>query len=84
MSIADSVRSAFLPLGIFLSLLYGVHGTLLFLVRSIVLTRRKKGGVNADNEGAVLPQRLLVASSAAIGGKCVCVCSMIGYRAICL
>jgi len=69
LSIADSVRSAFLPLGVFLSLLYGVHGAILFLVRSIVLLARgKKVGENADDEGAVLPQRLLVASSAAIGG----------------
>jgi uncharacterized membrane protein len=59
MAVADSVRASLLPLGLFLSILYGVHG--LILTGCHVLWGKTSGG-------AFVPQRLLVASSAAIGG----------------
>ena len=81
MAIAESVRSSFGALSCFLCILYGVHGGLLVLSRSLVLclrskrTQRQKSVVPGDDdttkiedEGVVAPQRLLVASSAAIGG----------------
>jgi uncharacterized membrane protein len=60
-AVADSVRASLLPLGLFLSILYGVHG--LILSGCYVLWGRRRRGT-----GAFVPQRLLVASSAAIGG----------------
>jgi uncharacterized membrane protein len=55
--IAESVRGALIPLGLFLTLLYSIHGL-------ILMTCCKWKGAS----GAYAPQRLLVASSAAIGG----------------
>jgi uncharacterized membrane protein len=70
LAIADSVKAAFLPLGLFLSLLYGVHGSILMLARKLMLWKRQRfDHINAESDNsALLPQRLLVASSAAIGG----------------
>ena len=71
LSIADSVRAAFIPIGLFLTILYSVHGTILASIRRLVLWNRRRGGTNDEiksEEGFVAPQRLLVASSAAIGG----------------
>ena len=71
LSIADSVRAAFIPIGLFLTILYSVHGATLAGIRRLVLWNRRRGGSNAEiksEEGFVAPQRLLVASSAAIGG----------------
>jgi uncharacterized membrane protein len=59
MAVADSVRASLLPLGLFLSILYGVHG--LILIGCYFLWGRR-------GTDAFVPQRLLVASSAAIGG----------------
>jgi len=71
MSIATSVHSSFLlSITTFLCILYSIHGALLVLCRMLVLKwrqRSKEGNVGLD-EGFVSPQRLLVASSAAIGG----------------
>lgn len=74
LSIAESVRAAFVPIGLFLLMLYGIHGTFLTAARFMFLSFSRK--YNFDNierghgrdEGVVAPQRLLVASSAAIGG----------------
>lgn len=60
MAIAGSVRASILPLGLYLSLLYGIHGSLLMFCRRLLK--------NTRHSGVVLPQRLLVASSASIGG----------------
>jgi len=73
LSIADSVRSAFIPIGCFLTILYSVHGAILAGIRRLVLWNRRQRTVtpkdkNEIDEGFVAPQRLLVASSAAIGG----------------
>ena len=70
LSIADSVKAAFLPIGLFLTLLYGIHGSILMGARNLMLWKRRKGGndYSESKESALLPQRLLVASSAAIGG----------------
>jgi uncharacterized membrane protein len=76
LAIADSVKTAFIPLGIFLSLLYGIHGAVLAGSRWFFLWKRRKGDNCNDHyhdhiessRSSLLPQRLLVASSAAIGG----------------
>ena len=71
LSIADSVRAAFIPIGCFLTILYSVHGAILAGIRRLVLWNRRRSRSNDDrgtDEGFVAPQRLLVASSAAIGG----------------
>ena len=72
LSIADSVRAAFLPIGMFLTILYSVHGATLAGMRRFVLWNRRRRSGSTDegksDEGFVAPQRLLVASSAAIGG----------------
>jgi len=70
-----SVRGTIVPLGSFLMILYSVHATFLVLlrmfVRGIIKQKQRRGGncnkENNDGE-AFQPQRLLVASSAAIGG----------------
>lgn len=56
-AVAESVKAAVIPLGIFLTLLYSIHGLIMGVCYKL------KGG-----KGAYAPQRLLVASSAAIGG----------------
>ncbi len=73
LSIAESVRASFLPIGLYLSMLYGIHGLVLFLTRKVVMMNRYKKGRhrhdnNVDENSFVVPARLLVASSAAIGG----------------
>jgi len=60
--IAESVKASFLPLSAFLVCLYGIHGAILYLCHKIV-TRFKP-----LDQGFASPQRLLVGSSAAIGG----------------
>ena len=57
LAVADSVRASVLPLGFFLTCLYGIHGMIL-----AGCCRFGKG------LGPWKPQRLLVASSASIGG----------------
>jgi uncharacterized membrane protein len=57
LAVADSVKTALVPLGLFLTILYSIHGLILGLCCNVM------GG-----KGAYIPQRLLVASSAAIGG----------------
>jgi len=64
LSIADSARASFIPISIFLTLLYSIHGCVLFLAMKIASLRT----VKLPNTSPWLPQRLLVASSAAIGG----------------
>jgi uncharacterized membrane protein len=65
LAVADSVKAALVPLGLFLTLLYGVHG--IILSASHCLWGQKSPA------GPFVPQRLLVASSAAIGGPATAV-----------
>lgn len=64
LSIADSARASFVPISIFLTLLYSIHGGVLFLALRIASLRKS----SLLKSSPWLPQRLLVASSAAIGG----------------
>lgn len=65
MRVADSVRSSMLPLAMFLACLYSVHGAILWIIYKLVGPTRFRGAFGA--------QRLLVASSAAIGGPATAV-----------
>ena len=70
--LAGAVRSSFGPVASFLCVLYGVHGLVLWGTRKIV--RGIRGGRGDGDpacvwEEAVEPQRLLAASSAAIGER---------------
>jgi uncharacterized membrane protein len=67
LSIAESVKSAFFPIALFLSILYGIHGLVLTLVRTIIEFNRRRRVSNMEDD-PLSPQMLLVASSAAIGG----------------
>ena len=63
LAIADSVRASILPLGLFLTLLYSIHGLILYLAH-LWLGKRFK---------AFQVQPLLCASSASIGGPATAV-----------
>lgn len=65
LSVAESAKSAIVPIGLFLACLYSVHGMLLFLFHKLIFPRHQ--------DASLLPQRLLVASSAAIGGPATAV-----------
>jgi uncharacterized membrane protein len=65
-SCMDATTSFLLSITTFLCTLYLIHGSLLLLFRRLVLLWR--GYPQHGDEGCVSPQRLLVASSAAIGG----------------
>jgi uncharacterized membrane protein len=56
-AVADSVRASLIPLSLFLTMLYGIHGLILTL-----------GSKLFPKRASFVPQRLLVASSASIGG----------------
>ena len=56
-AVAKSVRASLIPLSLFLTFLYGIHGLILTAFHKLFPKR-----------AAFSPQRLLVASSAAIGG----------------
>lgn len=58
LAVADSVKSSLIPLGLFLTSLYSIHGILLAAIHAVW----------GKSVGAFVMQRLLVASSAAIGG----------------
>jgi len=64
-AVAESVRASLLPLSAFLMSLYSIH--------AFVLVACHKIGGEKMFGGAFLPQRLLVASSAAIGGPATAV-----------
>ncbi|KAL3760055.1 hypothetical protein ACHAWU_006603 [Discostella pseudostelligera] len=71
----DSIRQSFPSIASFLMILYGVHGMVLWGCRKLIMTATstiKDDEKNHDHSKfwkmAVAPQRLLVASSAAIGG----------------
>jgi uncharacterized membrane protein len=64
-AVAQSVRTSLIPLTTFLTCLYTIHGTILFLLHKVL------GAANFG--GAFQPQRLLVSSSAAIGGPATAV-----------
>jgi len=82
-SIADSVKSSFLPISGFLLVLYSIHAIILILCRYVarkLYFRRRisktdslNNDENWDAQSPFLPQRLLVASSAAIGGPATAV-----------
>lgn len=63
LAIADSVRASILPLGLFLAMLYSIHGLILFATHWLFGRRWK----------AFQVQPLLCASSAAIGGPATAV-----------
>lgn len=65
LAVADSVKASLLPLGLFLTLLYSIHGMILGACHYI-------WGRNSSLSPFVA-QRLLVASSAAIGGPATAV-----------
>lgn len=56
-AVSSSMRKSILPLSLFLTILYGIHGIILTVLHKLFPTLP-----------AFSPQRLLVASSAAIGG----------------
>jgi uncharacterized membrane protein len=70
----DSIQQSFPSIASFLMILYGVHGMVLWGCRKLIMTAAST--INDDEKDgdkkflwmAVAPQRLLVASSAAIGG----------------
>jgi len=66
----DSIQKSFPSIASFLIILYGVHGGVLWGVKKLVDTLTKDGenGEKSFWKNVVAPQRLLVASSAAIGG----------------
>ena len=65
MLVAESVKAALIPLSVFLTCLYSLHGAVLMLAHKFC--------GNDKLCGAFRPQRLLVASSAAIGGPATAV-----------
>ena len=70
LAVASSVRSSLVPIGLFLTSLYSIHGLVLFGCHRILggtkLQRQKPQ--QQGFRGAFAAQRLLVASSASIGG----------------
>ena len=62
LAVASSVRASLIPLGLFLLTLYLGHGALLYSAHKLF-----------PNQSWLQPQRLLVASSAAIGGPATAV-----------
>ena len=63
LAIADSVRASIVPLGLFLTMLYSIHGAILYIFHRLLGKRWK----------AFQVQPLLCASSAAIGGPATAV-----------
>ncbi|GAX17430.1 hypothetical protein FisN_5Hh078 [Fistulifera solaris] len=63
LAVAESVKASLLPLTLFLSMLYAIHGAILFAGYLLL----------HQFSSAFVPQRLLVASSAAIGGPATAV-----------
>ena len=64
-AVAQSVRTSLVPLTMFLSCLYSIHGAILYLLHKVL------GPIRFS--GAFQLQRLLVSSSAAIGGPATAV-----------
>ncbi len=72
----DSIRQSFPSIASFLLMLYGIHGIVLWgsrkLIMAVTYAAKDSDAENNDDKKfwrmAVAPQRLLVASSAAIGG----------------
>jgi uncharacterized membrane protein len=65
LSVTESAKSAIAPISLFLVCLYAVHGVILFLAHKFIYSRHQNP--------SLIPQRLLVASSAAIGGPATAV-----------
>jgi uncharacterized membrane protein len=65
-AVAESVQASLVPVGLYLTCLYSIHGAILFVAHKM-LGRHKRFGA------AFQPQRLLVSSSAAIGGPATAV-----------
>jgi uncharacterized membrane protein len=68
--VADSVKASVVPLSIFLTCLYGIHGAILWLCHRLWGRQQEVNGKRSSSfwGSAFIPQRLLVASSSAIGG----------------
>lgn len=60
--VAESVKASVVPLSIFLTCLYSIHGVMLWALHKL-----------SPSRAPFVPQRLLVASSAAIGGPATAV-----------
>jgi uncharacterized membrane protein len=81
LAVADSVKASIVPLSAFLGILYSVHGLILVAAHSLFgRSRPRRGNASDPNSrrsgflsAAFVPQRLLVASSAAIGGPATAV-----------
>jgi uncharacterized membrane protein len=65
LSVAESAKAAIGPIGLFLVCLYSIHGMILVLTHKFLFLRHQ--------DPSLFPQRLLVASSAAIGGPATAV-----------
>jgi uncharacterized membrane protein len=73
-AVADSVKASLIPISIFLSFLYIVHGAILAVLNRIW----------GDKVASFAPQRLLVSSSAAIGGPATsaALCQANGWKSL--
>jgi uncharacterized membrane protein len=65
-AVAESVQASLVPVGLYLTCLYSIHGAILFVAHKVLGRHRRFGA-------AFQPQRLLVSSSAAIGGPATAV-----------
>lgn len=72
-AIADSVRTSLVPLSLYLSCLYGIHFAILWALYRIGKGLARTKSPNDSIPLSLVPQRLLVASSAAIGGPATAV-----------
>jgi hypothetical protein len=75
LQVADTVRSSLWPLTVYLSSLYGIHGGILWFLYAVLgrhrprrPDNRRPSPVGTFLQSAFRPQRVLVASSSAIGG----------------
>jgi uncharacterized membrane protein len=71
LAVADSVRSSLVPLSVYLFCLYSIHGGILWLAHWLFGRSRRQN--NSSHQSWAAPPRLLVASSAAIGGPATAV-----------
>jgi Protein of unknown function (DUF819) len=75
LAVADSVRSSLIPLSVYLFSLYSIHGGILWLAHWLFGRSRRRScqNTNSHYQSWAAPPRLLVASSAAIGGPATAV-----------
>ena len=80
-AVADSVKSSLIPISIFLSFLYVVHGSILVFLYQIL---GKKDNDKIRIAASFSAQRLLVSSSSAIGGPATsaALCQANGWKSL--